>query len=182
MCSAKVNNVSKQEWAKMKNPRCLAQTKAAKHLCQSASVPMDRMANLNDIPQFEETLKLKILVVSERHNNNFIYTGTAVEGQKKIFLYLTEDKGVPHFHAITSITGFFSQSYFCETCLKPCQSRKNHSCDTHCMVCASFECPETDSPMKCAECNMTCRSRSCYVRHKEPRGTKKKPLPSQCDS
>ena len=182
MCAAKVNNISKQEWAKMKNPRCHAQTSAATHLCQSAGVPLDRMANLNDIPQFEESLQLQILVISERHNNKFIYTGTPVEGRKKVYMYLTEAKGVPHFHAITKIAGFFSQSYFCETCLKPTQSKKNHSCDTHCMVCASFECPETDNPMKCAECNMTCRSRSCYVRHKEPRGTKKKTLPSHCNT
>ena len=140
------------------------------------------MATLNDIPKFEEAMGLQILVISERHNNKFIYTGTPVEGRKKAYLYLTEEKGIPHFHAITKITGFFSRSYFCENCLKPYQERKKHSCLTTCIVCGSGECPKTDNPVVCSNCNMICRSKGCYDRHQQPRGTKKKPLPSHCDT
>ena len=39
-----------QEYAKLKNPHCLEQVKAATSLSQLAGIPVDGMANLIDIP------------------------------------------------------------------------------------------------------------------------------------
>ena len=182
VCQAKVNNVPKQDWKSITDSRGYHQKEAAEELCQYAGVPADRMSSLNDIPKFEEAMGLQILVISERHNNKFIYTGTPVEGRKKAYLYLTEEKSIPHFDAIVKITGFFSTSYFCETCLKPYSTKKKHSCETTCIVCGFDECPKTENPVVCSNCNMTCRSKECYDRHQQPRGTKKKPLPSHCNT
>ena len=44
--------------------------------------------------QFEEVLQVQILVLGERHNNKFIYTGTPVEGRKKVYLYMSDEKGI----------------------------------------------------------------------------------------
>ena len=184
LCQAKLKKVPAKEWSVLKNPRCLKQKKEAEKLCRRAGVPSNRKANLNDISKFEEALGLQILVLSSRHNNKFIHTGTAEGGCKKVFLYMVEEEGAFHFHAVTSITGFFAQSYFCKTCLKPYNNKKRHVCSMTCIVCDTDKCPTTENPVNCTKCNMICRSVACYERHQRTGQTwdRKKKLPSQCES
>ncbi|XP_060564754.1 uncharacterized protein LOC132723964 [Ruditapes philippinarum] len=131
-------------------------------LSQLAGVSMDRPASLNDVEAFEEVLGVRVMVVSARLGNKFI-TSPSTDKRPCIYLYLVDDD---HFHAITSITGFFSAMYFCDQCLYHYNNRERHQCETSCIVCKTDDCPETDSTVKCDNCNMTCRSEKCYNQHK----------------
>ena len=68
------------------------------------------------------------------------------------------------YHAITSITDFFSCRYFCEKCLKHYNHKEKHACYTKYIVCKTDNCPKTDSPVKCQDC----RSEKCYQKLKQP--------------
>ncbi|XP_061190440.1 uncharacterized protein LOC133198353 [Saccostrea echinata] len=86
--------------------------------------------------------------------------------------------GEDHFHAVVTITGFFSSSYFCKLCLKPYTDKNRHFCGKPCLVCKRLgECPKTDQSIPCPECNMTCRSMACYEAHRDTDEGKKQ---SQC--
>jgi hypothetical protein len=153
----------------IKNDR---QTKLAALLCEKAGVNKDIMSSLNDIQHFEHILNRQILVIISSLNNKFIHTGT--DNDVKLYLYFVGDN---HFHAITSITGFFRRSYFCDLCLKAYSSNTRHTCEKKCLVCKRDECI-LDEELKCDECNMVCRSKDCLDSHKIP--TNNKSL-SQCD-
>ena len=56
-----------------------------------------------------------------------------------------------------------------------------HFCESSCIVCASDQCPETENSVVSINCNMTCRPKECYDRHQQSKGTKDKPLPSECE-
>lgn len=77
---------------------------------------------------------------------------------------MSKRKKLGHFHAIVSIAGFFTSSYFCFNCLKPYEKKTSHRCVTHCNVCLSDNCRKS-SPRICPDCNRTCRSPSCLQRH-----------------
>ena len=127
---------------------------------------MDRPGSLNDI---EKVLGVRVMVVSARLGNKFI-TSPSKDERPCIYMYLVDDD---HYHAITSITGFFSCNYFCQKCLKHYDHKENHQCDIRCIVCKTDNCPKTDSPLKCTSCNMDCRSDKCYENHKKYRYTKR---------
>ena len=111
---------------------------------------------------FEEFLGVRVMVVSARLGNKFI-TVASNDNCPCIYIYLVDDD---HFHAITSITGFFSCSYFCTKCLKHYNNREGHQCEIKCIVCKSDMCLNVE-PVKCSDCNMSCRSAVCYAEHKK---------------
>jgi hypothetical protein len=76
-------------------------------------------------------------------------------------------EGTEHFHSIVSLAGFFCQSRFCHSCLKPYEKPYGHKCKDHCNVCFSDHCPVQQKRI-CPDCHQTCRSGSCFVRHKTP--------------
>ena len=128
-----------------------------------AGVPLDRPASLNDVEAFENLLGVRVMVVSARLGNKFI-TSPSTDERPCIYIYLVDED---HFHAITSITGFFSARHFCRNCLKHYDHRERHQCDTSCIVCKRDNCPKTDNPRTCEDCNMECRSETCYQKHKQ---------------
>ena len=130
-------------------------------ICRLAGVPLDRPAILNDVEAFEEALNIRVMVVSARLGNKFI-TSPSTDERPCIYLYLVDDI---HFHTISSVTGLFSSNFFCEKCLKHYDHREGHVCETSCIVCKTSNCPKTESPVTCDQCNMTCRSMACYRRH-----------------
>jgi hypothetical protein len=138
------------------------QRQLAVAISQLAGVPLDRPASLNDVEAFEEVLGVRVMVVSARLGNKFI-TSPSKDERPCIYLYLVDDD---HFHAITSVTGFFSARYFCDQCLKHYDHRERHQCETSCIVCKTDTCPETENTVKCDNCNMTCRSDKCFKQHK----------------
>ncbi len=139
------------------------QGQMAMALSQLAGVPLDRPASLSDLETFEEVLGVRVMVVSARLGTKFVTTANTDE-RPCIYIYLVDDD---HFHAITSITGFFSAHYFCEKCLKHYDHREVHQCDTSCIVCKRELCPKTENPVKCKECNMDCRSEECFKEHQK---------------
>ena len=165
------------------NKNLKQQGKMAATLCQMAGVPQDRPASLNDVEAFEELLGVRVMVVSARLGNKFI-TSPRRDERPCIYLYLVDDD---HYHSISTITGFFSARYFCDKCLYHYDHRERHECDTSCIICKRGNCPKTDQPVKCEDCNMDCRSDECYTKHKEipvhKKGKKKgQPSgPSQCE-
>ena len=143
-------------------------------------IPNDQECSLLDIPAFEEALDIRILVASARMGNKFIYVGEEVPQRKNVYLYLIETPEGGHFNSILSITGFFGQSYFCPSCLKAYQNRNKHQCEVKCLVCKSQNC-QWESPVKCQDCYMTCRSQTCHELHKETQvGPDGKMGKSQC--
>lgn len=146
------------------------QTKLAKELLNRAGLPCDRKLSINDLHALEQLLDCRIVVLSASLGNRICYKGQGT-CPPKIYLYLVDDD---HFHAITSITGFFSTSYFCTHCLKPYNDRNRHLCGGRCLVCKrQDECEMTDEPYPCTDCNMTCRSAACYEAHKDTNEGKK---------
>ena len=159
------------------------QRRLAVAISQLAGIPMDRPASLNDIEAFEEVLGVRVMVVSARLGNKFI-TSPSSDEQPCIYVYLVDDE---HYHSITSITGFFCCNYFCKSCLKHYDHKEKHQCDTSCIICKTDKCPKTDTPVKCKDCNMDCRSEKCHEKHKQVPVHKKGKFkgkrsgPSQCE-
>ena len=147
-----------------------------------AGVPLDRPASLNDVEAFEEELGVRVMVISTRLGNKFI-SSPSTDERPYVFVYLVDDD---NFYAITGITGFFSCACVCEKCLKQYSYREQHQCDTSFIVCKKGNCPKTDNPKTCEECNMDCRLDKCYQNHKQVPVHKKGKFkgkrngPSQC--
>ena len=130
--------------------------------CQLAGIPMERPGSLNDVEAFEQLLGVRVMVVSARLGNKFI-TAPSSDDRPCIYIYLVDDE---HFHAITSIRGFFSARYFCDKCLKHYNNKERHECEIKCIVCKRNLCFD-EEPVKCEYCNMTCRSTECYDEHRK---------------
>ena len=126
-----------------------------------AGVSITRPSTLSDISAFEKVLNIRVMVISAKHGNNFV-TPHNINEQPCVYLYLVDDN---HFHAISSVTGFFSSTYFCEKCLKHYNNKEKHQCETTCIVCKTTKCPKTVHIIICNKCNMTCRSQDCFDRH-----------------
>ena len=85
------------------NKNLKQQQKLAVAISQLAGVSQDRPASLNDVEAFEEVLGVRVMIVNARLGNKFI-TSPSRDERPCIYIYLIDDN---HFHAITSITGFF---------------------------------------------------------------------------
>lgn len=104
------------------------------------------------------------MVVSARLGNEFI-TSPNTDERPCIYVYMIDDD---HFHAITSITGFFNAMYLCNRCHIHFDHRERRECETKCIVCKKDKCLKTDNTVTC---NMVCRSREYYEeRRKGPAG------------
>ena len=177
------HKVPESYFKKLRTKQRDEQRQLATTLCQMAGVPMDRPASLNDIEAFEEVLGVRVMVVSTRLGNKFITIPSSDE-RPCIYVYLVDDE---HYHSITSITGFFCYAYFCKSCLKHYDHKEKHQCDTSCIICKTDKCPKTDTPVKCKDCSMDCRSEKCHEKHKQVPVHKKGKFkgkrsgPSQCE-
>jgi hypothetical protein len=193
VCWAKANTVTTEEWRTLVGDRGSRSTRElillhrkvpqwfyitlrmksrneqrdfATALCKLAGVATDRPSSIDEIEAFENVLNVRIFVISASMRNKFIRVGNNDHDDRdSLYLYMVKEKGIFHYHAITNIVGFFSAIHFCTTCLKPYNQVESHRCATTCIVCKSTECPETDHPLTCRQCHMTCRSPSCYDRH-----------------
>ena len=136
-----------------------------------ANVSEDSPASLLDIPKFENALKVRIAVIAASLGNKFIKVPSNEHPERPVlYLYMTEENGnVSHCHSVVNVVGFFNTTFFCESCFKPYQNKKTHSCEVCCNVCESSPCRRTDCIVQCKKCNMTCRSAECYERHQKQR-------------
>ena len=138
----------------------------ASKFCELAGVATNRPCNLNDIPSFENLLDIDIFVVGAQQGNKFIRVprrNNAESTKQRVYLYFDGSREGGHYHGITSISGLFWSSYFCNACLQPYSTRGKHQCHVTCRVCKSENCKWSDTPLSCYVCHMTCRSLDCFI-------------------
>ncbi|XP_062587273.1 uncharacterized protein LOC134248892 [Saccostrea cucullata] len=145
-----------------------AQDTLTKRVCSTMNIVDDAPLTYLYIPRLEEFLGVNIYVISVKMGNAFSYISPNYdEERKKIFLLHDDSEEFEHFHPITSLAGFFCRSRFCSSCLKPYEKPYGHQCRNHCNVCFSDNC-SVQEKRTCPDCHQTCRSGSCFVRHKNP--------------
>jgi hypothetical protein len=102
-------------------------------------------------------LDCQILVVSSEMGDKFLYKGHEGLNKKRLFVYLVQGENeLAHYHSIVKISGFFTQSYWCEHCLTPFNNNHKHQCDVYCRVCKRDDCLVQDDQVSCKEYHMTC--------------------------
>ena len=153
--------VTESYYMHLRNKARKEQKNLAVALSLVAGVPLDRPASFNDLEAFQESLDIRVMVVSTRLGHKFI-TSASTDQRACVYLYLVEDC---HYHTISSVTGFFFVRYFCSSCLKHYNNRNEHRREVTCIVCKTTDCPKTEEPVTCQKCHMTCRSRTCYQKH-----------------
>lgn len=137
------------------------QDNLTRDVCQCSGLSDNQTLTYSVIPRIEDFLNVNIYVVSSALGNAFSYVSQHHdEERKRIFLYHVETESEEHFHAIVKISGFFTSSKFCSTCLKPYEHQHKHHCENHCSVCLSDACKKQRSHV-CQDCHRTCRSIEC---------------------
>ncbi|CAJ1067369.1 uncharacterized protein LOC127534054 [Xyrichtys novacula] len=98
---------------------------------------------------------------------------------KPLFLFLLQN----HYYGIKNLKAFMGTKYVCNYFYKSFNNPIVHSCEGYCQVCTDPICTTEElKPLKCTDCHRTCRSLSCFARHKEakPSPMNKQPF-SFCD-
>ena len=129
------------------------QTKLAQQLHQAANVP-EGPCGLEEIEKFQEHLKYyQIVVISADHGFQTIFRGPTTSS-KTLGLLKTGE----HFHALTSLKGFFGRDYYCLECGKSYQTggnKRKHNCQgTLCQACFEHNCANAASRQQvlCSDC------------------------------
>ena len=148
------------------------QEKEAKALIEKAGVPRDREGWLKDVPLYEKSVEMNIVVVSTRAGNKNVYNGCG-RFDKTLYLYHSETLENPprgHFDVITKMPGFTSQGFYCEYCQKSFTKKTKHCCKNYCNLCGRKNCNFTENvaEVECRECNRVCRSLDCWNAHQRP--------------
>ena len=150
---------------------------------QMAGVPADKGCSLADISKFEKALNIDVYVFAAHLNQKLMYPDhERPHREKRVYLFYskwTENQG--HFDAIVSVPGFVSKNYFCHTCLKGFQNRKDHKCNEFCSTCRTTDC-KNGQAIVCDRCNMECRSQACFDRHRKSKTVRKVTIDAACDS
>jgi len=156
-------------------------TEKTLELMEECGVPSNRQGFLDDIPLYEEFLKVSICVVSAKLNEQIIYPGSEKyrSADNRIYLYhFAPFQGdVWHFDVIKSMSAFMGKADYCYECDKALSSSsaKLHSCKRWCILCGSKECEIfAGKEILCSDCNLTCRSAACLKRHQKVNQTSKK--------
>ena len=131
---------------------------------QQAGLPPNTGCTLTEIPRFEETLDVQVIVLAAHLGNKTVYEGRPK--QRRVYLYYTQHENGGHFDTIVSVPGLLGKSYFCHHCLKGYDHRTKHTCAITCKVCQNGQC-SMESETQCKVCNMTCRSTACFQRHQK---------------
>ncbi|XP_053381794.1 uncharacterized protein LOC128549269 [Mercenaria mercenaria] len=154
-------------------------------LSNLAGVSTERPSSIQDIEQFELALDISVAVISSKCGNKFIRVPRNTDKNQRIYLYLVENDDEQHWYPILSPSGFFSTSYFCETCFVPYSTKGKHVCTSTCLICKHDNCLKTDQELSCKKCHMTCRSLECFLRHQTSKtitkNNKKIKLLSECE-
>ena len=141
---------------------------------------LDRGLALTDIPKFEDSLNVRIVVFAPHIQNRVIYAGRKRRHDRPTLFLLYVRSNVVfgeeansntragHFHPITKISGFHRCKFFCTNCLKPSSDEKKHSCYSYCSLCLHSPCLYIAEESKiCPDCNRLARSNACLARHKK---------------
>ena len=143
------------------------QTNLARQLHQAAGVPQGP-CGLEEISQFQEHLtQYQIVVISADHGMQTIFRGPPAS---KVLGVL---KVGTHFHALTSIKGFFGRDYYCLDCGKSYKTggnKRKHNCQgTLCQACMQHHCPNARNQQQllCNDCGRSFKGPSCFEAHRQ---------------
>jgi hypothetical protein len=162
---------SNSEWRSlMYKSRTKKLESMARQVLEDCSLPVGPVHGLDDLEVIQQTCfpEFQIKVISAENGNVVVASvpEEADEGLQVIFLYFDKN----HFDLITSPTGFFCTSYFCNTCNKPFEHKEEHRCGGTCRLCYRFkeEC-QTYTPTPCEKCGRTFRNTQCFDIHNQLR-------------
>ena len=145
------------------------QGKLARELHALAGVP-EGPCGLKEIDLFQTALPdYQIVVVSVNHGYQIIYKGPMQEEEKQLILIKDDD----HFHACTSIKGFFGNNYYCLRCERKYNDEdyRHHRClGVKCFACHQTECQDQKSTkgsatVKCSLCGRFFFGDTCFDQH-----------------
>ena len=151
-------------YRKVRDGRCLAQGKEADAIRQIVGIPKDRMGMIEDVPLYENFLKVAIVVISSRIGNKRVYNGSK-KFDRKIFIYHSGQGDQGHFDTITKMNAMMCKQYYCNNCDKGFKSLTSHKCSEWCNICGRENCKAIGERI-CPDCNKVCRSDACYKAHK----------------
>lgn len=130
---------------------------------------------LDDIPKFEQALRINIVVFSAKSGNKVTYANLVF--RDTIYLWMhSSHYNENHFDLILKPHTFLNKKHFCCNCLKGFDKFTQHKCKTSCF-CQWTNCTFKQNT-KCSDCNRICKSPQCYKRHKQ----KRKKAPSVCET
>ncbi|XP_047458093.1 uncharacterized protein LOC125018336 isoform X1 [Mugil cephalus] len=143
-------------------------TEHAKVLQNHAGLADDTPVTFNDIIKFEQALDCKIVVFFRADGERALSKFQTSEGMhpKTLYLFLHQN----HYYGITNLKTFLGARYVCGYCHTGFTNLWQHQCPGRCSVCFTSDCTKTETKLiNCPDCNMTCRSDTCYLKHKIPR-------------
>lgn len=123
---------------------------------------------LTDIGKFEQILNRKIVVFYRPPEDRTLslietdYPNTPLP----LYLFLFRH----HYYGIKNLKKFLGIPYICEECHRGYYKREEHFCQNRSNLCFDPACPShfLDSVI-CTDCNRSCRTSMCYLKHKQPR-------------
>ncbi|KAL3976503.1 olfactory receptor [Sarotherodon galilaeus] len=123
---------------------------------------------LTDIDKFEQILNRKIVVFyrpPEDRTLSLIETESP-NTPRPLYLFLFRH----HYYGIKNLKTFLGVKHICEECHRGYHILEEHFCQNRCNLCFDPACPAhfLDAVI-CPDCNRSCRTRECYLKHKQPR-------------
>ena len=147
------------------------QRRGAEALQREVGIPMNRPCGLEDVPAFERVMDARIIVFGAAQGNAVIYppkNQCRVQDKTCYHVQLVppeRGRGPGHFNAVINPKGFLAFNHNCNMCLKGHSHGKKHRCIDTCQKCRQTSC-EPGDPTTCRDCNVTCVSNACYLKHK----------------
>lgn len=138
----------------------------AENLQKRTGLPLDAPVRIDQLANFEQALNVKIVVIQflEERIKPCITQCSDREDSRIIYLYYTNN----HFHAVVNSNAMFPKELICTKCFETYSpNTKDHPClPSHCFVCRRGQCEKFDE-VRCSDCNLVCRSQSCFDSHKQ---------------
>lgn len=174
VCLAKLDNMPRNSFANL--TRKTRQSRLGKNCLRTKAINLQLKTGLSlnspvtvqQLALFESVIKAKIVVIQFVPDTNepCITECSNITNEKVIFLYFSDN----HFHAVVNPNAMFPRKTICMKCFGAYSIYdKSHLCvPIPCMVCERSKCEKGDRII-CPDCNFSCRSRSCFFAHKEPK-------------
>lgn len=133
------------------------QQQYAQELHREANVPQGP-CGLREIQLFQNALsEYQLIVIDAEMGYQLTFKGSTRSKDKQLILIKVQD----HYHACTSLTGFFGSSYFCLHCEKSFRvdDSRHHRCNgKRCYACQQTTCMAYQEGQPTIYCQECCRS------------------------
>ncbi len=158
------NKEIEKHYRRVRDSRGKTQGMEAKSLRESVGIAENKMGMIEDVPLYEDFLKVSIVVISCGIGNKRVYNGSR-RYDRKIFIYHTGQGEQGHFDTITKMNAMMCKQYYCNNCDKGFKSQTGHKCSEWCNICGRSNC-RSNGERICPDCNKVCRSEDCMQAHK----------------